>query len=40
MIKLSALFAFRCQKYSVRKLKLYDGVEYKIFRREHFLNKK
>ena len=36
LIKLSALFAFRCQKCSVRKLKLYGGVEYKIFHHQFF----
>ena len=38
LIKLSALFAFRCQKCSIRKLhvKLYGGVEYKILHHQFF----
>ena len=34
----SALFAFRLQKCSVREQKLFDGVEYKILH-HHFLIK-
>ena len=32
----SALFASRCQKCSVDKLKLYGGVEYKILHHQFF----